>query len=93
MGSWQLFQRLSIKVRNRKSLLDSTAATPIIETPASEAMTTTSVPETQKILLLYGPRQPYRVVGDYAVPKLQSDDEILVRTRTIGLNPIDWKAP
>lgn len=54
---------------------------------------TTTVPDTQKILLLYGPRQPYKVVDDYAVPKLHSDDEVLVRTRTIGLNPIDWKAP
>lgn len=87
-----LFQRLSSKVRNRKSLLDG--ASPV-ETPDAKAMTTTiiTVPETQKILLLYGPRKPYQVVDDYAVPKLQSNDEVLVRTRTIGLNPIDWKAP
>lgn len=84
-----LLQRLSSKVRNRKSL-------PPAETPPDPiAMTSTTilVPETQKILLLYAPRQPYQVVEDYAVPKLQSDDEVLVRTRTIGLNPIDWKAP
>lgn len=93
-----LFQRLSSKVRNRKSLLDGTVTAPVAspaQTPDPNAMTSTTipVPETQKILLLYGPRQPYQVVEDYAVPKLQSDDEVLVRTRTIGLNPIDWKAP
>lgn len=93
MGSWQLLQRLSSKVRNRKSLLDGTVATPIVETPDTPAMTAITVPETQKILLLYAPKQPYQVVENYAVPKLQSDDEVLVRTRTIGLNPIDWKAP
>lgn len=91
-----LFQRLSSKVRNRKSLLDGavpTTTTPVVTPdPPSDTMTTT-VPDTQKILLLYGPRQPYKVVDDYAVPKLHSDDEVLVRTRTIGLNPIDWKAP
>ncbi|KAF3762197.1 hypothetical protein M406DRAFT_45552 [Cryphonectria parasitica EP155] len=52
-----------------------------------------TVPETQRVLLLYGPRQPYKVVQDYPVPRLQGDAEILVKTNTIGLNPIDWKAP
>lgn len=97
MGGSQFFQRLSSKIRNRKSLLDGTVTTttPVAETPKSEleAMATITVPDTQKILLLYGPRQPYQVVEDYAVPKLHSSSEILVKTRTIGLNPIDWKAP
>ncbi|PSR87429.1 chaperonin 10-like protein [Coniella lustricola] len=52
-----------------------------------------AVPETQRILLLHGPRQPYKLVEDYPVPKLQGDAEVLVKTNTIGLNPIDWKAP
>lgn len=56
-------------------------------------MTSISVPETQTILLLYGPKQPYKVVDDYPVPKLKSETEVLVRNHTIGLNPIDWKAP
>lgn len=97
-----LFQRLSSKVRNRKSLLDGTTPKPPSDSSdASDSPdtmpppppTTTVVPDTQTILLLYAPKQPYQVVEDYAVPKLHSDDEVLVRTRTIGLNPIDWKAP
>lgn len=56
-------------------------------------MSSTTVPETQTILLLYGPRQPYKLVDNYPVPKLHNDSEVLVLTHTIGLNPIDWKAP
>lgn len=54
---------------------------------------TVQVPETQSILLLYGPRQPYKLVESYPVPELKSENEVLVKTSTIGLNPIDWKAP
>lgn len=96
-----IFQRFSTKVRNRKSILASPTTTPVIadkssaaeESAATAMASDITVPDTQKILLLYGPRQPYKVVENYAVPKLLSDDEVLVRTRTIGLNPIDWKAP
>lgn len=52
-----------------------------------------TVPETQAILLLYGPRQPYKLVEDYPVPALKNEHEVLVKTCAIGLNPIDWKAP
>lgn len=52
-----------------------------------------AVPETQSILLLYAPKQPYTVVDNYPVPKLKNEDEVLVKTCAIGLNPIDWKAP
>lgn len=96
-----IFQRFSTKVRNRKSILASPTTTSVIadkssaaeESAATAMASDITVPNTQKILLLYGPRQPYKVVENYAVPKLLSDDEVLVRTRTIGLNPIDWKAP
>lgn len=52
-----------------------------------------TLPPSQRVLLLHGPRQPYHVTHDYAVPDLHHDREILVRTAVIGLNPIDWKAP
>ncbi|KJR89785.1 uncharacterized protein SPSK_06171 [Sporothrix schenckii 1099-18] len=51
------------------------------------------IPPSQRVLLLHGPRQPYHVTHDYAVPQLHHDREILVRTAVIGLNPIDWKSP
>ncbi|KAL7817292.1 GroES-like protein [Trichoderma gracile] len=49
--------------------------------------------QAQTVLLLHGPRQAYRITNDYPVPRLVEDDETLIRTHTIGLNPIDWKAP
>ncbi|KAI3393950.1 hypothetical protein diail_3474 [Diaporthe ilicicola] len=52
-----------------------------------------AVPKSQTILLLTGPKQPYELVNDYPVPELNNGSEVLVKTRAIGLNPIDWKAP
>ncbi|RFU74270.1 alcohol dehydrogenase -like domain-containing [Trichoderma arundinaceum] len=49
--------------------------------------------KAQTVLLLHGPRQAYQITNDYDVPLLVEDDETLVKTHTIGLNPIDWKAP
>ncbi|MBE3044056.1 hypothetical protein IMZ48_16095 [Candidatus Bathyarchaeota archaeon] len=51
------------------------------------------IPLTQTVLLLNEPRQDYQVVRNYPVPDLLGDDEVLVKTAAIGLNPIDWKAP
>ncbi|KAH8172491.1 alcohol dehydrogenase GroES-like domain-containing protein [Sarocladium implicatum] len=53
----------------------------------------TQIPEKQNGLLLHGVRQPYQLTADHAVPQIQSDRELLVKTAVIGLNPIDWKAP
>jgi len=50
-------------------------------------------PETQRVLLLHAARQPYQLTDNYAVPKVEGEHEVLVRTQAIGLNPIDWKAP
>lgn len=50
-------------------------------------------PKTQTVLLLLAAKQPYQLTEKYAVPKLEGEHEVLVRTEAIGLNPIDWKAP
>lgn len=50
-------------------------------------------PSSQTALLLHAPRQAYHVEHTYPTPLLQKESEVLVRTRVIGLNPIDWKAP
>lgn len=52
-----------------------------------------STPEKQTVLLLHAPRQPYQLTEEYPVPQVKGDFEVLVKTRVIGLNPIDWKAP
>ncbi|CAK7221363.1 hypothetical protein SBRCBS47491_004503 [Sporothrix bragantina] len=66
----------------------ATAVSPPLAAPSSPA-----VPSSQRVLLLHAPKQPYHVTHDYAVPALVHGRELLVRTRVIGLNPIDWKAP
>ncbi|KIL85054.1 hypothetical protein FAVG1_11482 [Fusarium avenaceum] len=59
----------------------------------SEADDSPTIPSSQSVLLLHGIRQPYQVTAGYSVPDIKHDHELLVRTDTIGLNPIDWKAP
>jgi hypothetical protein len=51
------------------------------------------VPGTQSALLLRAIRQPYELIGDHSVPATHHDFELLVKIHTVGLNPIDWKAP
>ncbi|KAF2815376.1 GroES-like protein, partial [Mytilinidion resinicola] len=51
------------------------------------------LPSSQTILLLNEVKTPYTLTPDYPIPVPQNDDEILIRTQVIGLNPIDWKAP
>ncbi|KAK3899751.1 chaperonin 10-like protein [Staphylotrichum tortipilum] len=50
-------------------------------------------PKTQTVLLLLAANQQYQLTEKYEVPQLQGEQEVLVRTQAIGLNPIDWKAP
>lgn len=47
---------------------------------------------SQKVLLLDGPGQAYRLDQGHNIPQPQQD-EILIRVLAIGLNPIDWKGP
>ncbi|CAK7269805.1 hypothetical protein SEPCBS119000_003758 [Sporothrix epigloea] len=60
---------------------------------AATAQSSLAVPISQQVLLLHAPREPYHLQKDYSVPALAHGRELLVRTRAIGLNPIDWKAP
>ncbi|EEY15281.1 conserved hypothetical protein [Verticillium alfalfae VaMs.102] len=56
-------------------------------------MSNIDLPSSQTVLLLHGPKKPYEVTTGYAIPEVQSENEVLVRAETFGLNPIDWKAP
>ncbi|KAJ4298245.1 hypothetical protein N0V90_006144 [Kalmusia sp. IMI 367209] len=53
----------------------------------------TSVPNNQSALLLNGIRQPYELKLDHSIPTIQHEHELLVQVTSVGLNPIDWKAP
>lgn len=48
---------------------------------------------SQSVLLIHGPREEYKLASGHELPQLKSDDEVLVRTIVIGLNPVDWKGP
>lgn len=89
MDGWSVFRKFSTR-RKRTSKTPPALAPSAAHKPAMAPIT---VPDTQSILLLYGPRQPYQLVEQYPVPQLKNEREVLVRTRAIGLNPIDWKAP
>lgn len=81
MGEWFSLRRLSASLRHSGP-------------KRSEKVPEGSlVPSTQRVLLLHEPRQDYQIAHDYPVPGLLGDDEVLVMTKAIGLNPIDWKAP
>lgn len=95
MDGWSLFRKFSSRVQKRRSKAPATHSAKV-QSRLVDAPTMTSskpVPETQSVLLLYGPKQPYEVVENYPVPKLKNEAEVLVKTSAIGLNPIDWKAP
>lgn len=89
MSGWSIFRKFSGKKRKASAigLADPGDTVPPV------AMAPVAVPESQTILLLKGPRQPYELVEGYPIPELNARSEVLVKTRAIGLNPIDWKAP
>lgn len=52
------------------------------------------VPSSQRALLLLGKKQAYTLTEAHGIPELDGEkDEVLIRIQSIGLNPIDWKAP
>ena len=83
MAEWFSIRRLSASVRR--------SSAPRKAEKSSESHIR-PLPSAQEVLLLRGPRQDYELVRDYPVHSI-GVDEVLVETRAIGLNPIDWKAP
>lgn len=67
----------------------------VVKVEKQNSLSTSSpfIPEAQTVLLLHSPKQPYQVTENYPVPRRQSDQEVLIQCKTIGLNPINWKAP
>ncbi|KPM42739.1 hypothetical protein AK830_g3799 [Neonectria ditissima] len=59
----------------------------------TQSSSVVQLPDTQTVLLLHGIRQQYELTHGYALPATRHSHELLVRSSTIGLNPIDWKSP
>lgn len=89
MSGWSIFRKLYRKKR-KASAIEISEPCDVI---SSVRMAPIAVPESQTVLLLREPRQPYELVKHYPTPELHTGSEVLVKTRAIGLNPIDWKAP
>ncbi|OAL47778.1 GroES-like protein [Pyrenochaeta sp. DS3sAY3a] len=73
------------------------SATPLvtaISTPLSETATlklSPSTPDTQEALTVVA-KHTYHLNPAFPTPKIHDDDEVLIRTYAVGLNPIDWKS-
>lgn len=50
------------------------------------------VPDHQKVALLHAARQPFVLTEGYPTPLPKSDDELVIKVKAIGLNPVDWKS-
>lgn len=50
-----------------------------------------STPETQEALTVVA-KHTYHLTSSFPTPQIQDDDEVLIRTCAVGLNPIDWKS-
>jgi hypothetical protein len=80
------------KTARKDSLSQAKDATPSYQRELDVASKKT--PLTQNALLLHGKRLPYTLAPSHNVPQIkQGKDELLIKVQTIGLNPIDWKAP
>ncbi|KAK5051860.1 hypothetical protein LTR84_002663 [Exophiala bonariae] len=93
MGAWPLWERLSSLIYKRHAKLIAASSTKSESTLAEEKEIKSELPTKQKLLLLHGPKQDYVLTDDQAVPLADAHHEVVVRVTTIGLNPIDWKAP
>lgn len=67
--------------------------TEVLHVAEADITLDSELPRTQKVLLLHGVKQHYELTDGYAIPDTHHDHELLVRSHTIGLNPIDWKSP
>lgn len=48
-------------------------------------------PKTQRALTI-ARKGEYEVVNDFPITALQNEDEVMIRSHSVGLNPIDWKS-
>lgn len=93
-------EQASVVQSNLKAISVSSSDTVVNESKVKtgesflvEDVGTIRLPTRQHQLQLHAVGQEFKLFEDAALPELTRDDEILVRVSTIGLNPIDWKAP
>ncbi|CAK3903054.1 Alcohol dehydrogenase superfamily, zinc-type [Lecanosticta acicola] len=50
------------------------------------------LPRKQKALLLHAVRESFQLKEDHQMHEIENPDDLVVRIKAIGLNPIDWKS-
>lgn len=61
-----------------------------VDSPANSTSETV-LPSTQNALMVT-PDRSYRLEQNFPVPQELGKDEVMIRTRAVGLNHIDWKS-
>lgn len=69
------------------------------KTLASRKITALSRPKLRKSqtplvqrAFIVAAKGTYELRDDFKVPELENEDEVMIRTYAVGLNPIDWKS-
>jgi hypothetical protein len=68
------------------------ATASVVERQQQQTTTTTSLTNGYAKALVVTSTFRYEVVHLYSPPRLESEDNVVIQTRTVGLNPIDWKS-
>jgi hypothetical protein len=78
--------------KHKRALDESSDAVPNkkarVDSPTAQD---TATPTTQTALLVT-PERKYRLETSFPVPQNLGKDEIMIRSRAVGLNHIDWKS-
>jgi hypothetical protein len=94
----KLLRRLRYRVRRlvKRSQLGH-AASPhqsLFALPTRQSIlipASTPSPRFQQALIVAAKRE-YELRNEFCFPEIQDEDEVMIRTHAVGLNPIDWKS-
>jgi hypothetical protein len=73
------------------AISDSGDETPISSSSTLAAFQYDKVPKTNAALLVTSKRV-YTLTQEYQYPVLAHENEVIIRNRAVGLNPIDWQS-
>jgi hypothetical protein len=94
----KLLKRLRYRIRRlvKRPQLGSTVSRnqAISASPTRQSILappSTPSPRFQQALIVAGKRE-YELRNEFCFPEIQNEDEVMIRTCAVGLNPIDWKS-
>jgi hypothetical protein len=63
----------------------------IASTHTQETPVAPRIPKSNRALTVSA-KHTYALIEEHPFPSLATDDEVIISTRAVGLNPIDWKS-